>query len=150
MLHKFNKIKLFFNFIFMNKLFVRRFAISVILGIVFWLICVKLASGSNPDIWWTPLMWSILYNRFLLWIIIAVVGVHTIHPLFWFKLRPFLRWLFFWILVSIDLADWVFINNSANAVSIFWFTIIAGAIYWLIIDVVASRYAWQWQEILWK
>ncbi|EKE27691.1 MAG: hypothetical protein ACD_3C00169G0001 [uncultured bacterium (gcode 4)] len=134
----------------MNKKFVLRFVISIFLGIIFGLVCVTLASGTNPDIWWTPLMWSILYNRFLLWIVVAVVWVHTFHPLFWFRMWPFLRWALFWILVSMDLAIWVFINATPDAMTIFWYTILAWAIYWMIIDIVTTKIAWEWTEILWK
>ncbi|EKE27641.1 MAG: hypothetical protein ACD_3C00182G0002 [uncultured bacterium (gcode 4)] len=134
----------------MNSKFILRFIISIFLGIIFGLVCVILASSWNPWIWWTPQMWSILYNRFLIWVVIAVVWVHTFHPLFWFRMYPFLRGAVFWVLISIDLAIWIFISPMVNAVSIFWLTIIAWAIYWLIIDVAATRLSGEWIEILGK
>lgn len=134
----------------MNKLFLRRFAIAISLAIVFGLLCVYLASGSNPGIWWTPAMWSILFNRFLIGIIVAVVWVHTVHPVFGFTVKPFLRWTVFWTLVSIDLAIGVFVGNVPNAIFVFWATIIAWAVYGMIIDMMATKFAWEGTAILGK
>jgi len=134
----------------MNKLFVRRFAIAISLAVVFGLLCVYLASGSNPGIWWTPAMRSILFNRFLIWIIITAVWVHTIHPVLGFRARPFLRWFVFGAIISVDLAIGVFVGNVPNAMFIFWATIIAWAVYGMIIDIVATKFAWEWTAILGK
>lgn len=36
------------------------------LGIVAGFLCAFLASGSNPGIWWTPLMWALVTDRMLI------------------------------------------------------------------------------------
>ena len=136
----------------MQKKFLNRLLISVILWILFWLLCTWLASSSTPDIRWTPLMRSILFNRFLIWIVIGIVWVYTIHPIFGFKTFV-LRGVLFGALISIAMAIGIYMDTtitSTEQCKIFWMTILAWAIYGLIIDIVATKLGGQGKELLHK
>jgi len=133
----------------MKKKFLIRLLIAVILWIWFWFVCTRLASSSNPDIRWTPLMRSILFNRFLIGMIVGLLGVYTVHPILWFKVFP-LRGLIFGAIISIDIAIGNFMSpgDRAQQIKIFRMTILAWAIYGLIIDLVATRLGWQGTKLL--
>ena len=135
----------------MQKKFLKRFLISIVLWILFWFVCTWLASSSNPGIWWSALMWNLLFNRFLIWLVIAMIWVYTIHPAFWFKCFA-LRGAFFGAVISLDIAIWVFMvaGDRAQQIKVFWLTILAWAIYGLIIDIVATKFGWQGKELLHK
>lgn len=111
----------------MKKAMVRRLIVSAILGILFGLLCVQLASGSTPDIRGTPLMRSILFNRFLIGMVVAMMGIYTIHPILGFKCS-ILRGAFFGALISVAMAIGVYMGptiSSAEQCKIFWMTILA-------------------------
>lgn len=134
----------------MEPLFCKRFAISIILWLVFWVICIALASGSNPWIWSlsNPLFWSILINRFTIWFIVWIIWIYKYHPLFGFRFYPVLRGLFVWALISMQVALWVLFSPMPDQMMIFWSTIIVWAIYWMIIDLVATYFGWEGVELL--
>ena len=50
----------------------KRFLIAGILGIVAGLVCTWLASSSLPSIWGTAMMRTIITNRFLIGLVIAL------------------------------------------------------------------------------
>lgn len=50
----------------------KRFAIAMPLAVVFGLLCVFLASPSNPGIWGTALMWTILTDRILIGMVVGL------------------------------------------------------------------------------
>ena len=133
----------------MKKKFLIRLLVAVLLGIWFGFVCTRLASWTNPDIRWTPLMRSILFNRFLIGMIIGLLGVYTVHPAFWFKCLG-LRGLIFGAIISIQIAIGVFMvaGDKAQQIKIFWMTILAWAVYGLIIDLVATRLGGQWTKLL--
>jgi hypothetical protein len=136
----------------MQKKFLKRFLISIVLWILFWFVCTWLASSSNPGIWWSALMWNLLFNRFLIGLVIAMMWVYTIHPVLWFKCFA-LRGAFFWAVISLDIAIGSYISNTADPATqfrVFWMTILAWAIYGLIIDIVATKFSGQGKELLHK
>ncbi|MCF7835447.1 hypothetical protein K9M48_05395 [Candidatus Gracilibacteria bacterium] len=136
----------------MQKKFLNRLLISIVFGILFGLLCVWLASSSSPDIRGTPLMRSILFNRFLIGVVVGIVGIYTIHPIFGFKTFIF-RGALFGAIVSIDIAIGIYMNTtitSAEQSFVFWLTILAGAIYGLVIDIVATKFGGQGKELLHK
>lgn len=135
---------------------VRRMAISIILWLAFGLLCAYLAStwASIPEnYWWSALMWNIIFNRFLIWVMIAFAWFVTFHPILKMRMYPAIRWAIFWALVSFDISFWPFISWAENAKNLLFATVIAWAIYWLIIDLVATKVGWEWMaltEWTWK
>lgn len=144
------EVFLFSYFLFMKKDMVRRLIVSVILWILFGLLCVQLASGPTPNIRGTPLMRSILFNRFLIGVVVAMMGIYTIHPILGFKCY-ILRGAFFGALISVAMAIGIYMDTtigSAEQCKIFWMTIVAWAIYGLVIDLVATRLGGQGKGLL--
>ena len=136
-----------------NKPLLKRIILSTILGIASGFLCVYLASTNNPGIWDhnSPAVWSIIYNRFLIGVVIGLAGFMTKNPIFNFKIPAWLRGIKIGILVSVPMAiNSLMIPNmeSSELWKIFWMTILAGAIYGLIIDVVASKFGGQGKELI--
>lgn len=134
----------------------RRKIITLVLGVAFWFLCAYLAFIGDTSLqeswtyWWSALMWNIVYNRFLIWVFVLIFWIFTVHPIMWFKLKPILRWALIWTIVSIDMVFWAFIINNENAVFIARMTILAWAFYWAVIDVVATKFWWEWKDLLFK
>ncbi len=61
------------------------------------------------------------------------------HPIFGFRCFPFLRGAILGAVVSLVNAFGILTMPTENAATIFWLTIGVGAIYGLIIDVVATK-----------
>lgn len=133
---------------------VRRKTIAILLGIAFGFLCAYLAWSwdetlkNDPNYWGSALMWNIVYNRFLIWVVVLLFWAFTVHPIFGFKLHPILRWSLIWALVSIDIIFWSFMAGMENAAAIARMTIIAWAFYWAIIDVVATKFWGEGEELL--
>lgn len=133
--------------------FVKRKLVCVLLWIAFGFLCAYLAWSwdetlkNNPEYWWSPLMWTIVYNRFLIWWVVLILWIITVHPL-WFRILPAFRWIAAWAIVSLDLAIWSMISWWENAWNIFWLTILVWAVYWMIIDIIATKVAWEWTNLL--
>jgi len=143
----------------MKKLFslplIKRKIVCVILGIAFGFLCSFLAWKSSPDLqndpnyWWSPMMWAIVYNRFLIGVVILFAGAFTVHPFFkWLKFAPWFRGTILGAVVSVDMAIGSLISGTPDSCKIFWMTILAGAIYGLIIDVVATKIAGEGKDLL--
>ncbi len=122
-----------------SSVFMKRWITSLVLWILFGFICVWLASGTNPAIWWTVLMWSILMNRFMIGFTIWLIGIYSHHPVFGFRIFPIFRWALFGAIVSIQMAIGVYFTPIPQQNIIFWLTIVAGAIYGIVIDFVATK-----------
>lgn len=133
---------------------VKRMFLSIVLWILFWLFCAYLAwssdatLSSNPDYWGSALMWNILFNRVLIWVVIAFAWFITFHPILKIRMYPALRWACLWALVSLDISFWAFISNMPNAWNILAATVIAWAIYGMIIDLVATKYWAEGKDLL--
>jgi len=96
-------------------------------------------------------MWSLLFNRFLIGFVIFFVGFIKIHPLFEIRMYPALRGSLIGALVSLDIAIGIFITPATtgdiSATTIFWMTIIVGAIYGLIIDITATKFSGEGEDL---
>lgn len=126
----------------------KRKMICVSMWLLFWLLCCFLASSSNPNIRWSAMMWSILYNRMLIWIFVMLFWFVNYYSFFNMRLLPWFRWALAWFWVSLDLAIWILIIPTQDSWTVFWLTLLAWAIYWLIIDVVATKFSWDWEILL--
>lgn len=126
----------------------KRKMICVSMWLLFGLLCTYLASSSNPDIRWSPMMWSIIYNRMLIWVFVMLFGFVNFYSFFNMRLLPWFRWAVAWFFVSLDLAIGIHIIPTQESWSIFWLTLLAWVIYWILIDIVATKYAWDWEYLL--
>lgn len=136
-----------------NKPLVKRLLISSLLGIGFGLLCVYLASTKDPSMWDTssPVFWSIVYNRFLIGFVIGIAGFMTKHPCFNFKVPAWLRGIKIGAMISLAMAINTLLApgmESSELWKLFWLTILSGAIYGLIIDVVATKFGGQGKELI--
>lgn len=131
-----------------NPLFFKRVVISKFLWLLFWIICLSISSLSDPSVmdYLNPMFWFIIINRVLLWFFVAVVWVYDEHPIFWFRFYPILRWALVWIIVSSQLAIWFLLTNPW-AWSIFAWILISWAIYWSVIDMIATKACWEWKKL---
>ncbi|MEO5330582.1 MAG: hypothetical protein H7839_01055 [Magnetococcus sp. YQC-5] len=122
----------------------KRFIISMGLGSAFGLLCVHLAAHHQPELASPthPIFWAILTDRLLIGMTVAFAGVFTTHPILGFAYRPWLRGACLGAMVSLPLASGA-LNGPAPANTPLWFifaaTLFSGAIYGLIIDIIATR-----------
>ena len=129
----------------------KRKLVATLLGILFGLLCVTLASSGEEKIWGTPLMWVIIFNRFLIGYVVFIIGAYTMCPVTKIKLYPWIRGLLVGAIVSLDMAIGVFVSpmeDPGKQQMIFWSTIIVGAIYGMIIDIVATKVGGEGEELL--
>lgn len=81
-----------------------------------------------------------------------MIWIYTIHPALWFKCFA-LRGAFFGAIISLDIAIWVYVSSTTDQATkcrVFWMTILAWAVYGLIIDMVATKFGGQGKELLHK
>ncbi len=136
------------------KPLVKRFVISIVLALFFGFLCSYLAWSSDatlkldPNYWGSPLMLNIMFNRLLIGFAITFAWFMTKHPLFWFRMYSVLRGAIIGAFVSIDMIFWPFIMWYEQATVVAWMTILAWAIYGVVIDVVATRFAWEGEDLL--
>ncbi len=133
----------------------KRFLIAIALWTFFGFVCAYFASGNMwPEFWWSAIMWNIVTSRMVMWIFIGCVGVYKHHPVFWFKLNPFLRWALIWAITSLPFAIGATINpiEWISAGSVFWAAIMMWIIYGMIIDFCATKWGWEGKKLLdnWK
>lgn len=134
----------------------RRKLTCILLGLAFGFLCAYVGwmfspeLKADPNFWWSPFMWFIVYNRMLIGFFILLLGVFTIHPVFHFKLSPWFRGAVAGAIVSVDLAIATLGMSFANPWQTFWALIIVGAIYGVIIDVVATKWAGEGELLLKK
>ena len=131
----------------------KRFLIAGILGIAFGLFCSYLANSHAPvpGFWGSALMYQIIFNRFLIGLVVAMAGVFTFCPVCGMGCKSWLRGLFWGAIISLDIAIGVYLAPSMDAETmknIFWITIGTGAVYGLIIDLVATKFAGEGKELL--
>jgi len=121
---------------------VKRKLVCFLLGIGFGFLCAYFASSSQTGqaFWWTPTMWGIVFNRFLIGLVIFFAGCWTYCNILHIPIRWWLRGPLLGAIVSFDLAIWNLFAPlpSDKIMFIFWMTILMGAIYGFIIDLVAT------------
>lgn len=131
-----------------NPEFCKRFLLSLTLGLLFWLICVYVASFSDANVsdYSKAIFWLIVTNRILVWFFIAIIWIYTEHPIFGFKFPPYLRWAMIWIIVSTQLAIW-YLLTTAWTWKVFVWVLVIWWIYWAIIDMITTKLYWDWKKL---
>lgn len=137
-----------------NLPIVKRKLISIVIGTAFgfltayilWANIRSLQTGY--DFWGSILMWNFVFNGFLIWLVVFITWVFTIHPVFKFRFYPELRGAIMWGLVSIDLAFLPFSLELAAAGKVAWVIILTWVCYGIVIDFVASAFWWEGKELL--
>ena len=98
------------------KKITKRFFLAGILGIAFGFLCSYFVSqgtgnvSADPNFWGSPLMYSIIFNRFLIGIVIGIAGAYTECPFIPGRLRPWVRGAFWGAVISLDIAIGIFIG----------------------------------------
>ena len=126
----------------------KRLLIALSSGVVLAFIDIWLSSSSVPDAWDLsgPMFWYMFSSRVLIGFFVALAGVYTVHPVL--KVNMYLkRGVIIGALLSIPLAASVFFDEAATW-GLFWLIILSGAVYGLIIDFVATKFAGQGRELL--
>lgn len=133
----------------------RRFAIAGPLGLLAGLVCVTFASQTNPDVLslTSPLFWTMISDRVLLGLVVGMAGAFTVHPIFGFRFHAWLRGIGVGAFVSLPIAFGALTNVAAlpagvTPMVVFVATIIAGAVYGLIIDVFATKWGGEGRDII--
>jgi len=127
--------------VFKEKLFQRK-TVCFVLGILSGLVCCwMIDKGSDMPVWGTPLMWAMLWNRMLIGMVVFVTGVFNYNAMFGFRFYPWFRGAVIGAFVSGGPAISSLMGPQGYIPEAVWGTIIAGAVYGLIIDVVATKLA---------
>ncbi|OIP55164.1 hypothetical protein AUK10_00020 [Candidatus Gracilibacteria bacterium CG2_30_37_12] len=145
----------------MKPSFFKRFLVAIILGCFAAAITVYYLSFQiMPDVWESDLMWVIIANRITLAFVVAIGGVYMRHPIFGFKCPAFLRGAVFGFLISIELAIGAFIDplsgmdavaksiEASSELSLFLQTLILGAVFGSVIDIIATAIGGQGKDLL--
>lgn len=134
----------------MCKPMVKRMFISLTLWALFGLLCAYFASTNtlDPNFWGSAVMWSIFFNRFVIGFVVALAWFIVVHPLLNIRMYPVCRWACAWFLVSLSLAFGAYSTGGEQANIIFWWSIVSWMIYGLIIDLVATKVAWEGETLL--
>ena len=147
----------------MKPSFIKRFIVAMVLGCFAAVITLYYLSFQiMPDILGSDLMWTIIANRITLAFVVAIGGVYMRHPIFGFKCPAFLRGAIFGFIISIELAVGVFIDpvsgvdalpesiEAASEMSLLIQTLLLGAVFGSVIDIIATAIGGQGKELLKK
>lgn len=131
----------------------KRFTIAMILGVFFGLLCVFLAAWHQPELASPthPIFWTIMTDRILIGLVVALAGAFTVHPILGFPYRPWLRGSCMGVVVSLPLAAGSMSGPATHQISpwlIFFATLLAGAVYGGIIDWAATRFGGEGASLL--
>lgn len=131
----------------------KRFLTAIPLGILAGVLCAYLASSKQPELFSliSPLFWVIVSDRFVLGIMVALAGAYVRHPVFGFRCYAWLRGAVMGALASLPLATGVFLMPAAGDMTswtVFWLTVGVGAVYGLIIDVIATKIGGEGKDLL--
>lgn len=133
---------------------VKRKLISIVLGTAFGFLSAYMLWANIPalqagyDFWGSSLMWNFVFNGFLIWLVVFITWVFTIHPILKFRFYPELRGAIMGGIVSIDIALFAINLGLPAAGKVGAVIILAGISYGIIIDFVATAFGWEGKELL--
>lgn len=132
-----------------------RIAIWKIIGIIFWWIAFLVLPFifRDADLFLRIAIWLWYIS---LWWIVWFIGIMDKHPilnfsiLFWFRWAFICAWMNFVLVLFMYDKLIILIQNSILVwFSPFWI-ILEWLIFWLIVDIIATKVAWEWKKILIK
>lgn len=138
----------------LNLPIVKRKAICLVLGIAFWFLSAYILWSNivilqkGYDFWGSTVMWNFVFNGFLIWIVVFITWVFTIHPVFKFRFYPEIRGALMWGLVSIDIAMVAFGLDIVAPWRIFTAIVLWWIAYGIVIDFVATAFGWEGEDLL--
>lgn len=146
-----------FNFLHHEKYPARkRLLTAAPLGVLAGLICVTIAGQNDPTIWdWqNPLLWTLLSDRWLIGVVIGLAGAYTHHPILGFRMPAWFRGAVLGAFVSLPIAFGALLTPAEQIPAgqtltfIFWATLATGAIYGLVIDLIATKVGGEGKQIV--
>ncbi|MBF0615029.1 MAG: hypothetical protein HQL92_07725 [Magnetococcales bacterium] len=122
----------------------KRFLTAMGLGLMFGVLCASLAGQQQPELSSVthPIFWAMVTDRLLIGMTVGFAGAFTYHPVLGFRYRPWLRGGCLGLVVSLPLACGALSAPAPAQGSvwiIFWATLLAGAVYGTLIDVLATK-----------
>lgn len=136
----------------LNLPMVRRWVICLVLGVVFGFMCAWGRLVSTPDLlamtnyWWSVEMWEMVFNRFLLGFVVFLAGDHLWCPITGIRFFPWMRGAMIGLLVSLTGSFSVLAQRGDwNG---FWAILVAGILFGVIIDSVATIYGGEGERLL--
>jgi len=142
-----------------NAKLTRRISLGTLLGILAGVLCFA-GFASNTDMptdmaqwqvwsWSNGMMWSTIINRMVLGQVVALAGFMMFHPIFGFRLSPWLRGMKVGFLISLPMAVGALMNSDPQAAKAgFWIVLVMGTIIGLIIDVVITKFSGEGEELM--
>ncbi len=136
----------------LNLPVVRRKLVCVVMGLGFGFLG---AWGSThgapelammPEFWWSDMMWLVVFNRFLLAMVIFLAGGFVWCPVSGIRLFPWTRGGLLGLLVSLDLS--LGMSSAGIGGDLFWNILICGVIGGAVIDYVATRWGGEGEKLL--
>ena len=129
----------------------KRAMIALPLWILFGFLCAYLAWSNAPvaySYWQSAMTWTIVSNRLLIGLFVCIAWVFRYHPVFGCRFHPVLRWACIGAVVSLTLAIGALIQPIQGATMIFVSTIVAGIVYGIIIDVLATKFGGEGKDLI--
>jgi len=128
----------------------KRMLSSMFLWLFFGFVCAYLAflSIDVSNFWWSSLMRSIVFNRFIIGFAVAIIWVFLVHPVLKVKLNPIFRWSCVGFLVSLNMAFVARYIIWENTMMFFIATVVSGMIYGAVIDLIVTKLTGQWEMLL--
>jgi len=130
------------------SLMAKRMIVALSAGAGIGLFDIWLSSSATYDVWdlTGPGFWFMFLNRVSIGFFVAIAGIVTIHPQFNFKMFP-VRGAFVGLWLSIPMATYVFFYPTVTWSS-FWIICLTGAVYGVIVDVIATKFAGDGKKLL--
>ncbi len=117
----------------------KRFLIALPLAILSGFICATVLATQVPILWGTALMWIILADRFVLGVMVGLVGAFTHHPVFDFRMPVCFRGCCMGVFASLPLSAGFALAPEVPSMFV-WLVIIASGVLGGIIDWLATRF----------
>lgn len=130
----------------------RRWIICLVLGGVFGFICAYGRLMTTPELWamehywWSAVMWGFVINRVLIGVMLFFAGGFLWCPWSGIRFFPWMRGALIGGIVSLDVSVGVLAQRGDW--DGFLEILIAGILYGVIIDVLATRFGGEGEELL--
>lgn len=126
----------------------KRLLVALTTGIILAVTDVWFTATTIPEAWDvnSPVFWYIFLNRVAIGFFVAIAGIVTIHPVFGFKMFP-IRGAFVGVWISLSMIGLAFLGTAETS-AIVTTAVLSGAVYGIIIDILATKLAGQGRQLL--